>query len=576
MTTDLGVTETAPGAQELQERARGPFAGVKSLFVVGVCLIGLFLRLWVLGRQPLNADVAVVGLMAHEILRGHFFAFYWGQNYGGGEPYLVALVFGIFGQSNLSLGMVPVVLDGLAAVLLWRIGTRLFSARVGLFAALLFWVWPEVYLWQSTIEYGFRWLALDCGLVILLVSLRVADRAAAPRRVRSPLSWVVLGAAAGLGWWCTPEIVYYLVPSVLLLIWASLRGRLRPAAIELVGAASAAALGALPWLWDNLGHGFPSLRSGPEPKNTLIDHWRVFFGHSLPLLLGLERRISGRWVPDRPLGEALYIVAIGAMLATLVVLIRRQEALVLVLFVVLAPLFFALSPFTWYWGDGRYALYFSPMICLLVAFGLETSVSGMKHRWPSWPLARLSDTGALAMLVVLALVLSLDGAARLSPYRPLRLVDSARSSWTSWQVDPNGYVDSLLSSLKAHHIHDVFAGYWIAEPLVFESHGAVISSDIIFDRYQPYYQAVVASAAPAWVFVQSEHRPRAVAEIGSPYVDPACVAGLACLTAGELEQYLKSQAIHYSLLSSGDFVVLRPARAVSPGAVISQFKLLVG
>ncbi len=72
---------------------------------VGAALLaafGPFVRLCVLDRNPLSFDQAVVGLMAHEIPRGHFFAFYWGQHCDGGEPYLVAAVFALFGQSHVS------------------------------------------------------------------------------------------------------------------------------------------------------------------------------------------------------------------------------------------------------------------------------------------------------------------------------------------------------------------------------------------------------------------------------------------------------------------------------------------
>ena len=66
--------------------------------------LGLYLRIWILGRTPITSDQAAVGLMAREILHGHLFAFYWGQHYGGGEPYVVAALFSLLGQSRLALG----------------------------------------------------------------------------------------------------------------------------------------------------------------------------------------------------------------------------------------------------------------------------------------------------------------------------------------------------------------------------------------------------------------------------------------------------------------------------------------
>ena len=201
--TQLSPGEPAPPSRRGQTATRI----VLGALVAAGMLAGVFLRLWALGRQPVSSDVAVVGLMAHEILRGHFSAFYWGQHYGGGEPYVVALLFAIFGQSSFTLDLTTVVLDAVATVLIWRIGRRLFTPGAGIAAALLFWVWPEVYIWQSTVEYGFRFLALVCGLACLLAALRLS----APPEVEPPagaLWWALLGLSVGVGWWCTPEILY--------------------------------------------------------------------------------------------------------------------------------------------------------------------------------------------------------------------------------------------------------------------------------------------------------------------------------------------------------------------------------
>jgi hypothetical protein len=74
----------------------------------------------------------------------------------------------------------------------------------------LFWLWPEVYVYLSTVEYGFRYLTLVCGLAVLLFALRLGE--AQLSRLRD---WAALGLFAGLGWWCSPEIVNYAAPAVL-------------------------------------------------------------------------------------------------------------------------------------------------------------------------------------------------------------------------------------------------------------------------------------------------------------------------------------------------------------------------
>ncbi len=81
----------------------------------------------------------------------------------------------LFGQSRLALGLAPVLLDAIAALLVWRIGRRLFGPRAAALAALIFWIWPEACLYLSTVEYGFRFLTLVCGLAVLLFALRLGE-----------------------------------------------------------------------------------------------------------------------------------------------------------------------------------------------------------------------------------------------------------------------------------------------------------------------------------------------------------------------------------------------------------------
>ena len=273
--------------------------------IVAVVLVGLFLRVWILGREPWSSSTAIPGLMAREILHGHFSAFYWGQNYGGAEPYVVAAMFALFGQSHFTLGLTPVVLDAIAAVLVWRIGGRLFGSRVGVGAALLFWIWPEVYIFDSTQEYGFRFVTLVCGLAVMLIAIRIAQRGEPVRLPRSfslatveapsqsavvvYLDWLALGLFAGIGWWSSPEVVYYLVPSVVFLGWRLLKRRieLRPGYLAL--AVVGAVVGALPWLWANARSHLGSLRHAPAQQDgSYLSHLSILFTHLVPIVLGLR------------------------------------------------------------------------------------------------------------------------------------------------------------------------------------------------------------------------------------------------------------------------------------------------
>jgi 4-amino-4-deoxy-L-arabinose transferase-like glycosyltransferase len=542
------VSEDAPPASaSAATTPAGTPAGaarVTGLAVVAVAALGLFLRIWIIGRGPLNSDQAVVGLMAHEILRGHLFAFYWGQHYGGGEPYIVAALFALFGQSSFVLRLAPLLLDIIAALFVWRLGRRLFDGRVAVLAALLFWIWPEVYLYLSTVEYGFRYLALVCGLAALLFALRLTGR-----RPSRPIDWAALGLLLGLGWWCTPEIVYYAIPALLWLIYRLVRSRVWPPLAGVVLFVAMAALGALPWLIANVGHGFPSLQPTTQPHaSTFIGRLSVFFGHVLPLVFGLRLRGSGAWLVNPVLGMALYGLLGGSLLIWIAWLALRRQAAPLVIFVLLFPLAYAYSPFAWFWKDGRYAVYLAPVLALLVA-----SLLGTLGRRGS-PRARLAP----ALGLIAALALTLTAAARLAPYVPLAGTQGARSQWTSWQADPNGWLRPLVTDLERRHVRDAYAGYWIAYALTFESHGRVVSADPSDDRYPLYLAEIRRSPRQAWVFPRQSTLAVLNAAAGVHSWLPN-----GCLTLAEFADDLNSNGVAYQIVEAGYFTIVYPARAVA-------------
>ncbi|MBI2940684.1 MAG: glycosyltransferase family 39 protein, partial [Chloroflexi bacterium] len=100
---------------------------------------GLGLRLWLAARLPLEADEAVVGLMARHIGRGERPVFYYGQTYMGAlEAYLIAPVFALLGPSVATLRLVPIALGLVAAWLAYRVGRAYYGERTGLFTGLWF------------------------------------------------------------------------------------------------------------------------------------------------------------------------------------------------------------------------------------------------------------------------------------------------------------------------------------------------------------------------------------------------------------------------------------------------------
>ena len=167
-----------------------------SIAIAGAA-IGAGLRLWGLlsPQGALDADEAVVGLMARGILHGRLPVFFPGQGYGGSqEAFLAAPLVAIFGLNAAAIRAVPILLWLVAAVLVWRIGRRVLDERRGVLAAVLFWIWPTYFAWKSTRAHGFYGSELVLGLIIVLEVLRLRDN---PRDATSSGSGWHSAAASG-------------------------------------------------------------------------------------------------------------------------------------------------------------------------------------------------------------------------------------------------------------------------------------------------------------------------------------------------------------------------------------------
>ena len=112
---ELAPTVTSPAPPEGRRRGPGEIA---VLVAAGLAVVyGVLLHVWLLVHLPIWGDEAIVGIMARAIDSGHFSAFYWGQHYGGLEPYLVAQGLKIGGGGEPALNATPAVLAAIAAVL---------------------------------------------------------------------------------------------------------------------------------------------------------------------------------------------------------------------------------------------------------------------------------------------------------------------------------------------------------------------------------------------------------------------------------------------------------------------------
>jgi 4-amino-4-deoxy-L-arabinose transferase-like glycosyltransferase len=507
-------------------------------------LVGVVARVWMLRHAPLNADEANAGLMARQILHGHFYTFFWGGQYGGIEPYAIAPFVLVFGNNPIALNAVPAVLAGVTCLLVWRVGLLVFRNRaVAALAGAVAWVWPENNLWQSTRESGFRQATFVCGLLVLLLAARVAYRS----RLGAQRDWLLLGLAAGAGWWSSPEIVYYLAPAgVLLLLRHGRALRDRDPALwgRVARAAVGGVIGALPWLYTNIHDGFLSLTE-PTSHTSYGTRLHVFAAKVAPMLLGFRAEGAGQWILRPPVARGLDAVAVEVLIVAAISAFWWQpRARFLVAGIVVFPFLYAAFPPNGFWNDGRYGAPLAPMIVLVLIGGGALLLSRLARLAPN-AAGGLGIAAGLAVLATVAAMFNLSQGHALGSW----------SALTSFGHDPDRGTRQVISDLDALHVDHAYATYWISYDVMFLSGNRITMSEIDDIRWRDAYDAVNASPGPAWVYVNPQAEKAAADQFG--------VKDLG-FPESQIIGYLRAHAIAYQYHRVGLVDVIQPARKVTP------------
>lgn len=403
---------------------------------------GIAFRVWVYGAKlgiP-NSDEAQVGLEVRHILKGEIPVFFWGQAYGGSqEALLTAPLFALFGQSWLALRFVPILLGGVATVILWRVGRRTTGEPGATAAAALFLLWPPFVVYTLTQQLGFY--ASDvvyCGLVLLL-ALRVVER---PDTARVALYGLVVGLAV----WETTQIVPIVLAATAWVIWQ------RPASLRKLWVGALAALvGVMPSLVWNITHHWASLHLPIANHSTYVHRVRLFFSPIVPMLLGLRSPYSQQKLLPGPLTALAYLVVLAAFLYG-AWRTRRSALSLLYLTAATFPFVYAIHPETVIEDSPRYTVVLAPVVTLLVA-QLATTTARM------WVLLALA--GALSTVTLI----------RMDRYDPGR---------NQPEMAPRDLAP-LVAKLDALGADRVYADYWIAYRLDFDTHERVVAVENKFD-----------------------------------------------------------------------------------------------
>ena len=433
------------------------------LLIGGAVVAGAALRLWIL-TGPLGmaeSDEAIVGLMARHALEGELKVFYWVNYYSGTqEVLLTAGLFALVGPSVAALKLVPVALLGALALVTWRIGRLTVGEPAARLGAALLWVWPPFLVFWSTKARSAYGVGPLCGAVVLWMAIRLRDR---PRR----LDAAILGFALGCGIWSTQQSLLLGLPA---LAWLLAR---RPGVLRLTHyAVAGAAVGAAPWLAWNATHGLKGVlpvTSVEGQHTTYLGRLGDLFTVVLPEWLGLRLPYSRDWLVWRPLGVALTAAALALLLFAITRRTRRTEPLVVA--VVLYPFIYAATSFTFFTDEPRYLIFIAPVLTLLLA-------------------------SALARPAVAATALAL-GVAWTAFYL-VRLEDQGRFRYVGQPTN----MAPLISLLDRERQDRVFADYWIAYRLDFESGERIIATSTGFVRNQEYDELVKTAKDPAYVYVE--------------------------------------------------------------------------
>jgi hypothetical protein len=343
------------------------------------------------------------------------------------------------------------------------------------------------------------------GLSFLLAVLRLVDR---PENRRD---WIVLGLLGGIGWWTSPQILYFVVPG---LIWLAIKRRLERRRV--VVALGFAVLGSLPWFIWNVRNDWAALvPASRQFDKGYLGNIDVLFRHGLPVALGLN--VIERWIVPVVFPIIYVAIVVGG---TIALALRKQKPWFLILVVVTFPLLWGAFPVSGVVGEGRYVMFVLPAVILLLMYAARHPV-------------------AQVVLLVAALAVSIDGVHRIrcctSPAAP--------------DVAMPRYTGPLIDALEAHHVKHFDADYWIAYRVAFETDERIIGSPRAFKRWPPFDRAVAADPHPAAVFVKRSG------------AAPNYHRGLVRLGI-DFEQY-----------DAGDFVVYQPARDVDVEKVIAAGKL---
>ncbi len=428
-------------------------------------------------RIQLDSDSSVIGLMARHILQGRNFPiFFYGFGYVSSlKAFLTVPVFWLFGSSNLTLMVAPVILSLIFIILTYQLGRQIYNREVGLLAMLFVAIAPVgINLWYHTPR-GAYIETLVFGNIILILTHRICSGKGVNR------DFILLGLVSGLGWWTNPLIMYYLLGSAFLVFISDKKIFLKKKFLLLILFFS---VGASPTLLWNITHEFTSFGMGKFAGLENIPRYvQRYLSQELPYLLGLKRRFFST-------EKYMYFVfgSLGILYLCIFInwLSRNRKDILRLLLLrfsqvgILAVPLLAISvvyPLSTYAGirTQRYILPLYSILPVIIGYGLN----------------RLRRRGLVIYLFCILLILFTNIHENVRTYKYLARPESIASSYL-YPTEP------LINFLKSKSISHAYGSqYWLTPRLSFESEEEVICAQPFQEVVPGYLAEVDAAWSPA-------------------------------------------------------------------------------
>ena len=412
------------------DRRGGVSTGKLLLACLPAVAAGLLIRVWLLrtSLSALNADEAITGLQAFDVLRGQFRLVVAGNEYGSTtETYLFA-PFLAFWTGVWPLRILPIVLSVVAGYALYRLARPIFGRVPAAVLALIGWTTSGA----MTLMLMRSYMGYPTGLIAQVVALALACHAMRTEEKLARTAFLA-GLAAGFAVWSHP--VFGTV--ALLALIAPTLYRWRAVGRWWLPLAAGGVLGVSPWLIFMAENGWPKSAT-PTVLTSYSERLTNFFTELLPRAFGL-RTPDGDWVGTGLLAlvvAAVLIIAAMIGMVLLVVLRGVQTVPILVAGVLAFPLLAMFAPLGFV-SDARYAMPFLPQ--LLMGLGAWLLLIPDRIRNSPWLVITVPTLWALLLSVP---------------------VTHQQVGW-QWR-DPNANAEQLVSELESRQIPYIAGDYWCA------------------------------------------------------------------------------------------------------------------